>query len=90
MDRRAARARIRQGWEEEVREDEEQERQIKRQLRKWVLATALLGIALTATCGGLVPFLAGHSLHQHWDAIGKKVLLLAMALYFFGSEQESE
>jgi hypothetical protein len=82
MDRKAAKARIRQEWQEEVRESEEQERQIERQLRKWVLATALLGAAFTATCAGLVPFLAGHSLHQQWDTIGKNLLLLAMAFYF--------
>jgi hypothetical protein len=82
MDRRAAKARIRQAWEEEVLESEEQERQIERQLRKWKLSTALLGVAFAATCAGVVPFLAGHSLHQQWDAIGKKILLLAMGLFF--------
>jgi hypothetical protein len=81
MDRKAAKARIRQEWKEEARENEEQERQIARQQRKWVLATALLGVGFTATCAGLVPFLAGHSLHQQWDTIGKKLLLLTMALY---------
>ena len=81
MDRRAARTLIRHDWDEEVKEGEELERQIQRQLRKWQLGTALLAVAFTATCVGVVPFLAGHSLHYQWDAIGKKILLLAMSLF---------
>jgi heme/copper-type cytochrome/quinol oxidase subunit 3 len=55
MDRKAAKARIRQEWEEEVRESEEQERTIERQLRKWILATALLGAGFTATTANWFP-----------------------------------
>jgi hypothetical protein len=57
------------------------ERQIEAELRKWKLGTALLGIAFAAACAGVVPFLAGYSLHEHWDPIGKKILLLAMGLF---------
>src|ERR1051325_6321110 len=81
MDTRAARARIREEWAQEIIESEKQERQIEAQLRKWKLGTALLGIAFAAACAGVVPFLAGHSLHEHWDPIGKKILLLSMGLF---------
>lgn len=81
MDTRAARRRIRQEWEQEAREDEEQERQIGSQVRKWKLRAALVGFAFMAACAGVVPFLAGHSLHNQWDAIGKKILLVAMGLF---------
>ncbi len=28
----------------------------------------------------VVPFLAGHSLHSHWDSFGKYLVLLSMTL----------
>ena len=81
MDTRAARTRIRKEWEEEAREDLEEEQRIERSLRKWKFATIAIGLAFVAACAAVVPFLAGHSFHSQWELIGKKILVLAMALY---------
>jgi hypothetical protein len=66
---------------EEARQDEDSEIRAKQQLRNWKRSTTLLGILLLASVGALVPFLAGHALHSHWEKIGKKVLLLSMGLF---------
>lgn len=81
MDTRATRAHIREEWEQEARDNEDQERQIEGRLRKWKLGTLFFGLAFAGACAGVVPFLAGHSLHDQWDAIGRKILLLAMGLF---------
>jgi hypothetical protein len=45
-----------------------------------MLVHALCATAIfTATVLAIWPFLAGHSLHAHWEVIGKNLLLLAMA-----------
>jgi len=67
-------------WAEEARQDQEQEQRIDRRLRKWRARTIILGVALLASIAGVVPFLYGYPLHGHWDAIGKKILLLSMCL----------
>ena len=43
----------------------------------WAGAVLLLDILC------VVPFLYGHSLHRYWEAIGKYLLLLAMALFLW-------
>lgn len=63
-----------------ARDDQEQELRIEKRLTKWKRSTALLFIVLLVSIGGVVAFLNGHSLHDHWDAIGKKLLLLCMGL----------
>jgi len=66
--------------EMEAREDEEQERQIEGRLRKWKRSTAVLFALLLISIGSVIPFLKGFPLHEHWDALGKKLLLLSMGL----------
>lgn len=31
-------------------------------------------------CASVYPFLAGHSLHHHWNSIGKYLVLVSMGL----------
>ncbi len=64
----------------DAEEGAEMESAIAQSLRKWKLATLYLGLALFASVASVVPFLYGHSLHDHWDAVGKNILLLAMVL----------
>jgi membrane protease YdiL (CAAX protease family) len=44
--------------------------------RKWQRRTVVLGIALIASVAVVVPFLAGHSLHEYWDQ-GKYLIWVA-------------
>ena len=39
-----------------------------------------LGIALLGSVAAVVPFLYGYPLHNQWDSVGKKLLLLSMCL----------
>jgi hypothetical protein len=64
----------------DTEEGAEMESAIARSLRKWKLATLYLGLALFASVASVVPFLYDHSLHDHWDTIGKNIVLLAMVL----------
>jgi hypothetical protein len=41
----------------------------------------LLGFGLAGSIVAVTPFLYGHPLHYRWDAVGKKILLLAMGLF---------
>lgn len=66
--------------EMEASEDEEQETRIESRLTKWKRSTALLFALLLVNIGSVVPFLNGYPLHDHWDAVGKKLLLLSMGL----------
>ena len=43
--------------------------------------TALSGAALAASIAAVVPFLYGYPLHDHWDAWGKKILLVTMCVF---------
>jgi hypothetical protein len=80
MNHKAVEARIRKEAVDEAREAEEQELRIEQRLRKWKRSTISLGIALIASIAGVVPFLDGYPLHDYWDAVGKKILLLSMGL----------
>jgi hypothetical protein len=64
----------------ETEEVAETESAIGRSVHKWKLATVYLGLALVVSVASVVPFLYGHSLHDHWDAVGKYIVLLAMFL----------
>jgi hypothetical protein len=75
-----AKRRIREKWWEEARQDEKQEARIEQRLRKWKRGTVILGLGLLASITAVVPFLYGYPLHDRWDALGKKILLLAMFL----------
>jgi len=72
--------RIRERWGQEAREDEEQAARIELRLRRWRRGTAYLGIGLAASIAAVVPFLSGYPLHDRWDVVGKKILLLTMCL----------
>ncbi len=75
------RDRIRKEAQEEGRQSEEVETRIDRRLRKWTYATIILGSALSIAIASTVPFLYGHSLHDHWESVGKRVLALSMGLF---------
>jgi hypothetical protein len=66
--------------EDAAKDDAELEVKIIQKLRNWKRATIYLGVALFASVASVVPFLAGHSLHDHWDSIGKNMVLLSMIL----------
>lgn len=51
--------------------------------RKLVIWKRLAGITTTIfflDCVAVVPFLAGHPMHKHWDQIGQYLVMFAMAL----------
>jgi len=81
MKHKEARARIREQAAEEARQDAEQEARLERRLRRWKRGKMSLGIALAASCGAVIPFLCRYPLHDRWDAIGKRILLLTMGLF---------
>ena len=61
----------------------EQRRQdvlVEQQLQKWKLGTKWFGAALLASVAAGVPFLYGYPLHNYWEAVGKRILLLSMCL----------
>jgi len=74
------RARIRAEAIEEARLDEEQEVRLQQRVGKWKRGTILMGIALVVSVVAVVPFLYGYPLHDQWDAVGKKLILLSMIL----------
>jgi nicotinamide riboside transporter PnuC len=73
--------RIWQKWRDEAQQDEEQEERINRRLTNWMRGTKYLGLALFLSIAAVVPFLSGYSLHYRWDALGKKIVVLAMILF---------
>ena len=50
-------------------------RRTRQMLRSALLATVIFA----ATVLAIIPFLEGHSLHSHWETVGKYLVLLAMA-----------
>jgi membrane protein YdbS with pleckstrin-like domain len=74
------RDRIRREAEAEAIQAQEQEARIQLRLQKWKRGTVWLGSALVLSVAAVVPFLYGFPLHDKWDAIGKKILLLSMCL----------
>lgn len=81
MNHKSVKARLRAEAVEEARQDEEQEARIERRLRKWKRATILLGVALAASILAVTPFAHGHSLHNLWDAVGKRIMQVAAVLF---------
>ena len=81
MSLREARAQVRAQAIEEAMQDQEQEERLERRLRKWTRATVWLGAAFVANVIAVVPFLAGHPLHDRWDSAGKRILQLSMGLF---------
>ncbi len=51
-----------------------------RDLQLWKKRFWYSTLAFFLSCALVVPFLAGHSLHTHWDSFGKYIVLLSMAL----------
>lgn len=49
-------------------------------LRLWRRRALYSTGAFLLSCGAVFPFLEGHSLHAHWEAFGKYLLFLPMAL----------
>jgi hypothetical protein len=47
---------------------------------RWRRRTIIIGVALFANIASIVPFLAGHSLHKHFDQFGKPLLVVSMCL----------
>ena len=74
-------SRIRGQWRKEASQDEEQEARIEQRLRNWKRGTAVLGLGLVVGIAAVVPFLRGNPLHDQWDSLGKKILLLTMCLF---------
>ena len=81
MSFRELRARVLEEAAQEVRQDEELEARIEQSLQKWRRGAIFLGIALVASIAAVIPFLYGHPLHDQWDVVGKKILLLSMCLW---------
>jgi hypothetical protein len=48
--------------------------------KRWMIG---LGIALAGSVASVAPFLKGHSLHAHFDPVGKYLIGLSMFLLFF-------
>jgi hypothetical protein len=48
--------------------------------RRWMIG---FGIALAVSVASVVPFLKGHSLHAHFDPVGKYLIGLSMCFLFF-------
>jgi hypothetical protein len=53
---------------------------VERQVRTWKRRAAFLGLALMASTGLVIPFLAGHSLHRHFGDVGKALVVTSMCL----------
>lgn len=46
----------------------------------WNRRALIATVAFVGSCGAVYPFLEGHALHDHWETVGKYLLLVAMAL----------
>jgi hypothetical protein len=58
----------------------ELKRDAKERLRLWANRLIISGLAFVLSCSAVVPFLYGHSLHEHWDPFGKYLLFLPLVL----------
>jgi hypothetical protein len=65
---------------EEARKDEEAEARTAIKLKRFYIAAIVSGSLLFLTVVAVIPFLAGHSLHEHWESIGQYLVMLAMGL----------
>jgi hypothetical protein len=62
-----------------LEEKEEFEQHATARLRRCLRDALYAGLALAANTLCIIPFLAGHRLHSHWES-GKYLLFTAMAL----------
>jgi len=62
----------------EQRINDEAEYRTNRKFRRFLCATAVLGILFVAFAGAVIPFLKGHALYDSWESVGKYLLILAM------------
>lgn len=74
-------ARVHARLSKEAKEDAEECAEIASELAKWRRRTVWLGVSLLFAVGAVIPFLARFPLHNAWDSIGKKLLLVAMCLW---------
>ena len=81
MKRKQLKAQLRAEAIEEAHRDEDSEIRAQRTFLRWRRATALLGVLSMASVVALALFLAGGPLHNHWEKIGKKVLVLSGVLF---------
>lgn len=65
---------------EEARMNEQAEARTAIKLKRFCIAAIVSGSLLFLTVVAVVPFLAGHSLHEQWESIGQYLVMLAMAL----------
>jgi hypothetical protein len=65
----------------DAKEAAEFEEHVAKRQKKMNRAAIWAGAVLLLDILCVVPFLYGHSLHRYWEAIGKYLLLLAMALF---------
>lgn len=49
-------------------------------MRLWRKRALYATAAFFLSCASVTPFLAGHSLHDHWESFGRYLILLSMAL----------
>src|SRR5215813_10923576 len=82
MNRKELKKRLRAAALEEARLDDQREEEVERTLRKWKYATVITGGALLLGIISVIPFLAGQPLHNKWEVIGKRILLITMCLNF--------
>jgi len=52
----------------------------QKKLAMWKRLAIVTTALFFLDCAAVVPFLYGHSLHDHWEQIGKNLVRLAMAL----------
>ena len=49
-------------------------------IRLWRKRALYSTLAFVSSCASVYPFLAGHALHEHWESLGKYLVLLSMGL----------
>jgi len=74
------RNRVREDAIEEARLNEEAEARTATKLKRFCIAATVSGALLILTVVAVIPFLAGHSLHEQWENIGQYLVMLAMGL----------
>jgi membrane protein DedA with SNARE-associated domain len=62
-------------------EEREDIAEARRFVDKWKKRTIVIALLFIANVGAVTPFLAGHSLHKHFDHFGKYLILVCMALW---------
>jgi hypothetical protein len=68
------------GWAQEAKQADQNETEVDALLQKWKRRTKWLAAAFAASAMSVVPFLSGWPLHDYWDILGSRLLLLSMLL----------